>query len=110
MSNLGSNNTPVKGQNFELPAGAKIDEDNGDAVIRDSNGNISLRYNEATSTWELESLSSNEEIAAQGLLHKTHIEANETLEILADYGSVIAGPLTFDGSIEIEDGGRLKFI
>jgi len=49
-----------------------------------------------------------DEIAAQGLLHKTHIEANETLEIPADYGTVIAGPLTGDG--KITGDGRLKII
>ena len=39
-----------------LPAGAFIDEDGGDFVVKDSNGNIVLRYDEATSSWVLTSL------------------------------------------------------
>lgn len=43
---------------FNLPGGAGIDEDGGDLVIRDSSNNIVLRYDEATTTWQVASGSS----------------------------------------------------
>lgn len=39
---------------FDLPSGASFDEDGGDPVIRDSNGNIILRYDEGTSEWQFQ--------------------------------------------------------
>jgi len=54
MSNLGSNNTAVKGQDFELPAGAQLAEDNGDLVVKDSGGTIVFRRNETAGSWEMD--------------------------------------------------------
>lgn len=54
MANLGSDDTPVKGERFELPAGARLDEDNGDLVIRDSNGAVVMRRDEAANEWGFE--------------------------------------------------------
>jgi len=54
MSNLGDSNTPIEGQSFGLPAGAELGEDNGDVVIKDSNGTIILRRNETASEWQFE--------------------------------------------------------
>lgn len=55
MANLGSTNTPVEGSEYQLPAGAKLDEDSGDLVIRDSNGTIVFRRNESAGEWQFES-------------------------------------------------------
>jgi len=55
MANLGSNDTPVNGESFNLPAGASIDEDNGDFVIKNSNGTIVLRHDETSGEWQFES-------------------------------------------------------
>jgi len=38
--------------NLDLPAGAQIDEDGGDLVIRDSGGSIVLRRDEGAGTWD----------------------------------------------------------
>jgi len=54
MPNLGSSDTPVEGQSFGLPAGAELGEDNGELVIKDSNGTIILRRNETESEWQFE--------------------------------------------------------
>jgi len=54
MSNLGSSDTPIEAANLSLPAGASIDEDNGDFVIRDSSGTIVFRRNEAANEWQFE--------------------------------------------------------
>lgn len=40
---------------FELPAGASLDEDGSDLVIKDSGGNIILRYDEGSSEWQFQS-------------------------------------------------------
>ena len=53
MANLGDNNTPVEGESFGLPSGFSIDEENGDLVIRDTDGTVAMRR--ADGTWELES-------------------------------------------------------
>lgn len=55
MANLGSDDTAVNGESFNLPAGTSIDEDNGDLVIKDSNGTIVLRRDETSSEWQFES-------------------------------------------------------
>lgn len=52
MTNLGSNDTPVIGEHFSLPAGAQLDEDGGDLVIRDSGGTIILRRDETAGAWD----------------------------------------------------------
>ena len=51
MANLGSNDTPVEGERFALPAGAEIGEDAGDLVIRDSAGDVVLRRDESAGQW-----------------------------------------------------------
>jgi len=38
--------------NLDLPAGAQIDEDGGDLVVRDSGGSIVLRRDETAGTWD----------------------------------------------------------
>jgi len=38
--------------NLDLPAGAQIDEDGGDLVVRDSGGSIVSRRDEAAGTWD----------------------------------------------------------
>ena len=53
MANLGSENTPIEGESFGLPSGFSIDEENGDLVIRDTDGTVAMRR--ADGTWELES-------------------------------------------------------
>ena len=53
MANLGSDNTPIEGESFGLPSGFSIDEENGDLVIRDTDGTVAMRR--ADGTWELES-------------------------------------------------------
>ena len=53
MANLGSDNTPVEGESFGLPSGYSFDEENGDLVIRDTDGTVAMRR--ADGTWELES-------------------------------------------------------
>ena len=53
MANLGDNNTPVEGESFGLPSGYSFDEENGDLVIRDTDGTVAMRR--ADGTWELES-------------------------------------------------------
>lgn len=54
MSNLGSDDTPVVGESFSLPAGAQLDEDSGDLVVKDSGGTIVLRRNESAGEWQFE--------------------------------------------------------
>ena len=46
----GSDEIPLNG--LELPAGAQIDEDGGDLVVRDSGGSIVLRRDEGAGTWD----------------------------------------------------------
>ena len=46
----GSDEIPLNG--LELPAGAQIDEDGGDLVVRDSGGSIVLRRDEGAATWD----------------------------------------------------------
>ena len=53
MANLGSENTPIEGESFGLPSGYSFDEENGDLVIRDTDGTVAMRR--AGGTWELES-------------------------------------------------------
>ena len=53
MANLGSDNTPIEGESFGLPSGYSFDEENGDLVIRDTDGTVAMRR--ADGTWELES-------------------------------------------------------
>jgi len=54
MANLGSDDTPVVGENFSLPAGASLDEEGGDMVIRDSAGNVVLRRDENAGAWSFD--------------------------------------------------------
>lgn len=54
MGNLGSSDTPVEGQSFTLPAGAGLDEDDGDLVITDSSGSVVFRRNESAGEWQFE--------------------------------------------------------
>lgn len=70
MTNLGSDDTPIKGQNFELPAGAQIDEESGDLVIRDSGGSVVFRRDEASGEWVGDSLNVNVSFTdAAGVTH-----------------------------------------
>jgi len=54
MANLGSDDTPVVGENFSLPAGASLDEESGDMVIRDSAGDVVLRRDENAGAWSFD--------------------------------------------------------
>ena len=53
MANLGDNNTPVEGESFGLPSGYAVDEENGDLVIRDTDGTVAMRRADGTA-WQLE--------------------------------------------------------
>lgn len=63
MARLGSTDTPVAGENFSLPAGAQLDEDGGELVIRDSAGNIVLRRDETANEWILTQIRAQKYIA-----------------------------------------------
>jgi len=51
---MDANGNDVQGQSFELPAGASVDEDNGDFVVKDSSGTIVFRRNESAGEWQFE--------------------------------------------------------
>ena len=53
MANLGDNNTPVEGESFGLPSGYAVDEENGDLVIRDTDGTVAMRRADG-GAWQLE--------------------------------------------------------
>ena len=53
MANLGDNNTPVEGESFGLPSGYAVDEENGDLVIRDTDGTVVMRRADGAA-WQLE--------------------------------------------------------
>ena len=53
MANLGDNNTPVEGESFGLPSGYSFDEENGDLVIRDTDGTVAMRRADGAA-WQLE--------------------------------------------------------
>lgn len=88
MSNLGSDTTPVKGQNFELPAGAQLDEDNGDLVIRDSGGSIVFRRDETNGEWALDDLSADSVNTVDADITDKLQDAYQASEILSGYKSI----------------------
>ena len=53
MANLGSDNTPIEGESFGLPSGYAVDEENGDLVIRDTDGTVAMRRADGAA-WQLE--------------------------------------------------------
>ena len=53
MANLGSDNTPIEGESFGLPSGYAVDEENGDLVIRDTDGTVVMRRADGAA-WQLE--------------------------------------------------------
>ena len=53
MANLGSENTPIEGESFGLPSGYSFDEENGDLVIRDTDGTVVMRRADGAA-WQLE--------------------------------------------------------
>jgi len=55
MANLGSTNTPAAVKSLDLPNGygVDVDENSGNLVINDPNGNIVLRWNEGNGEWQL---------------------------------------------------------
>ena len=53
MANLGSDNTPIEGESFGLPSGYSFDEENGDLVIRDTDGTVVMRRADGAA-WQLE--------------------------------------------------------
>jgi len=68
--------------NLDLPAGAQIDEDGGDLVVRDSGGGIVLRRDETAGTWDF---------VSGDLVNIASLEAVNSL-LLTD-GNVSADPL-----------------
>jgi len=55
MPNLGSTDTPAAAQSLDLPNGYSpaIEEDSGDLVINDSNGNTALRWDDTNGQFQL---------------------------------------------------------
>jgi hypothetical protein len=55
MANLGSTDTPAAARSIDLPGGyaPAIEEDSGDLIINDSNGNTTLRWDDANGAWQL---------------------------------------------------------
>ena len=55
MANLGSTDTPAAAESLELPNGyaPAFEEDGGGLVVNDSNGNTTLRWDNANGKWQL---------------------------------------------------------
>jgi hypothetical protein len=55
MPNLGSTDTPAAAQSLDLPSGYSpaFEEDSGDLVINDSNGNTALRWDDTNGQFQL---------------------------------------------------------
>ena len=94
MANLGSENTPIEGESFGLPSGYAVDEENGDLVIRDTDGTVAMRR--ADGTWELESaLALNEnDISGVGAFDSDSV-TTESAEFTGD-GRNQLGPSDFE--------------
>ena len=60
MANLGSINTPISGESFDLPSGWSIDENqDGEVVIRDSQENVIFRRDESNNEWVTDEINAN---------------------------------------------------
>jgi len=57
MANLGSNNTPISGESFDLPSGWSFEENvDGEVVITDSGGATIGRRDETNGEWVFDSI------------------------------------------------------
>jgi len=72
MANLGSNNTPISGESFDLPSGWSFEENaDGEVVITDSGGATIGRRDETNSGWVFDSIVSDNVEAAQSFTDPT---------------------------------------
>jgi len=57
MANLGSNNTPISGESFDLPSGWSFEENaDGEVIITDSGGATIGRRDETNGEWVFDSI------------------------------------------------------
>ena len=117
MANLGSENTPIEGESFGLPSGYSFDEENGDLVIRDTDGTVAMRR--ADGTWELESdLALNEnDISGVGAFDSESVNTEQaSIGIISDYtkNNTDEGTVTLStdetAKVAEHDRGRLIFV
>jgi len=92
---LGSAENPVPDRSFfnaaesgdfRLPAGAKLDEDAGELVVRDNTGNIVLRRDESAEAWDFVST----ELTNISALEAESLVNGRTSDVLIDEGSYIS--------------------
>ena len=86
----GSDEIPLNG--LELPAGAYIDEDGGDLVVRDSGGSIVLRRDEAAGAWDF---------VSGDLTGIASLEAGSVSTVALETGELLGGrKVAVDGDIQ----------
>jgi len=57
MANLGSSNTPISGESFDLPSGWSFEENvDGEVIITDSGGTTIGRRDETNGKWVFDSI------------------------------------------------------
>jgi hypothetical protein len=57
MANLGSSNTPISGESFDLPSGWSFEENvDGEVIITDSGGTTIGRRDETNGEWVFDSI------------------------------------------------------
>ena len=100
MANLGSENTPIEGESFGLPSGYSFDEENGDLVIRDTDGTVAMRR--ADGTWELESdLALNEnDISGVGAFDSESVNTEELSVTEVGVRTTLSSPQTVSSGVE----------
>ena len=114
MANLGSDNTPIEGESFGLPSGYSFDEENGDLVIRDTDGTVAMRR--ADGTWELESdLALNEnDISGVGAFDSESVNTGSLENGVAGAGNTITTVADNEGEFRpvvnyaLNNGGELS--